>query len=200
MTITSRTSLEPSFNQKLIKNFEDNDLSYLVYAKKTGGKLAMNYHVTRRLSKHFLTFKRGEFSSLKKEQDEREGLPPHAMKLQRTSLSRFATFGVSGQCIQHYSEVFKQVVPNEAEWLQDANVEFLLQLESAYSKNFELHKQWVNLYIECLHSVFHKHKLCIRAPTRINPTNWFGETMFRYTRARLQQQERTRGFLMEAYI
>ena len=140
------------------------------------------------------------------------------------------------------------MVPSEGEWLEDANVEFLLQLESAYSKNFELpflkgsdqlgvvesnvyetwyegymqlirrwlvnpieffpqfpslsnlHQQWVTLYIECLHSVFQKYKLCIRAPTRINPTNRFGETMFRYTRARLQQQERTRGFLMEAYI
>ena len=132
------------------------------------------------------------------------------------------------------SEVFKQVVPTEGEWLEDANVEFLLQLKSAYSKNFELpflkgshqlgvvesnmhetwyegymqlirrwlvnpieffpqfsslsnlHPQWVTLYIECLHSVFQKHKLCIRAPTRINPTNRFGETMFRYTCARLQ--------------
>ena len=28
-----------------------------------------------------------------------------------------------------------------------------------------------------------KHKLNIRAPTRINPINHFGETMFRYTRA-----------------
>ena len=30
------------------------------------------------------------------------------------------------------------MVPSEGEWLEDANVEFLLQLESAYSKNFEL--------------------------------------------------------------
>ena len=59
---------------------------------------------------------------------------------------------------------------------------------------------WCWVWMECLHSVFQKHKLCIRAPTRINPTNRFGETMFRYTRARLQQQERTRGFLMKAYI
>ena len=121
------------FNQEVIKNFENNDLTYLIYTKKTGGKLDMHYHVTRRLSKHVLTFKRSEFSSLKKEQDEREGAPPHALKLQRTSFNQFATFGVSGQCIQHYSEVFKQVVPNEGEWLEDANVEFLLQLESAYS-------------------------------------------------------------------
>ena len=72
------------------------------------------------------------------EQDEREGSPPHVMKLQRASFNRFASFGVSRHCIQHYSEVFKQVVLNEAEWLEDANVEFLLQLESPYSKNFEL--------------------------------------------------------------
>ena len=220
------------FNQKVIKNFEDKDL---VYTKKIGGKLAMHCHVTRRLSKHVVTFKRSEFSSLKKEQDQREGSPPHALKLQRTPFNRFATFG--GQCIEHYSEVFKQVVPNERESLEDANVEFLLQLECAYSKNFELpflkgthqlgvvesnmyetwhkghtqripcwlvnpiqffpqfpslsnlHKQWVTLYIECLHSVFQKHKLCIRAPTRVNRTNRFGETIFGYTRARLQQQE-----------
>ena len=84
------------FNQRLLKNFEHNDLNYMIYTKKTGGKLAMHYHVTRRLSKQVLTFKRSEFSSLKKEQDEREGAPPHALKLQRTSFNRFATFGVSG--------------------------------------------------------------------------------------------------------
>ena len=67
----------------------------------------MHCHVTRRLSKHVLTFKRSEFSSLNQEQDEREGSPcPHALKPQRTSFNRFATFGVSGQCIQRYSEVF----------------------------------------------------------------------------------------------
>ena len=140
------------------------------------------------------------------------------------------------------------MVPTEGEWLEDANVEFLLQLESAYSTNFELpfpkgshqlgvvesnmyetwcegymqlirrwlvnpieffpqfpslsnlHQRWVTLYIECLHSILQKHKLCIRAPTRINPTNRFGETMFRCTRACLRQQERNRRFLIEAYI
>ena len=48
--------------------------------------------------------------------------------------------------------------------------------------------------------MFQKHKLNIRAPTRINPVNRFGETMFRYTRARLAENERTRCLLMEAYI
>ena len=40
----------------------------------------------------------------------------------------------------------------------------------------------------------------IPAPTRINPVNRFGETMFRYTRARLAENERTRCLLIEAYI
>ena len=80
-------------------------------------------------------------------------------------------------------------------WLVNP-IEFFPQFPSL----FNLHQQGVTLYIECLHSVFQKHKLCIHAPTHINPTNRFGETMFRYTRAHLQQQERTRGFLMEAYI
>ena len=48
--------------------------------------------------------------------------------------------------------------------------------------------------------LFQKHKLNIRAPTRINPVNRFGETMFRYTRARLAENERTWCLLMEAYI
>ena len=48
--------------------------------------------------------------------------------------------------------------------------------------------------------MFQKHKLNIRAPTRINPVNRFGETMFRYTRARLAENEHTRCLLMEAYI
>ena len=114
------------FNQRLIKNLEHNDLNYMIYTKKMGGKLAMHYHITRRLSKQVLTFKRSEFSSLKKEQDEREGAPPRALKLQRTSFNRSATFGVSGQCIPHYLEVFKQVVPANGEWLEDGNVEFLI--------------------------------------------------------------------------
>ena len=48
------------FNQKAIKNFEDKDLTEVVYTKKTGGKLAM------RFSKHVLTFKCSEFSSLRR--------------------------------------------------------------------------------------------------------------------------------------
>ena len=53
------------------------------------------------------------------------------------------------------------MVPSEGEWLEDANVEFLLQLESAYSKNFELpflkgsHQLGVvesNMYETCMSS------------------------------------------------
>ena len=62
------------------------------------------------------------------------------------------------------------------------------------------HQIWVRWYIQCLADVFEKHKLIIRAPTRINLVNHFGETMFRYTRARLAENERTRCLLMEAYI
>ena len=126
------------FNQKVIKQFQDGDLTYLVYTKKTSGKFTMHYNVARHLSKHVPTSERSEFSLLKKEQDERERSPPLAMKLQRTSFNRFATFGGSWQCIQRYFEVFEQVVSSEAEWLEDAHVAFLLQLEYAYSKNFEL--------------------------------------------------------------
>ena len=46
------------------------------------------------------------------------------------------------------------------------------------------------MYIFAIHQVFTKHRLLIRAPTMLNPTNRFGETMFWYTR----------GLLMEAYI
>ena len=49
------------------------------------------------------------------------------MKLRRTSFNRFATLGVNGQFIL-----------SEAEWLEDSNIDFLLQLESVYLKNFEL--------------------------------------------------------------
>ena len=139
-------------------------------------------------------------------------------------------------------------MPSEVELLEDDNVQFLLELECAYSTRFELpflkashqigvvpsedfetwytgymqairrwsncptecfprfpylsaqHQIWVRLYIQCLTDVFQKHKLNIRAPTQINPVNRFGETMFRYTRARLAVNKRTRCLFMEAYI
>ena len=62
------------------------------------------------------------------------------------------------------------------------------------------HQFSVRLYIQCLANVFQKHKLNICAPTRINPVNRFGETMFRYTHARLAENERTRCLLTKAYI
>ena len=45
-----------------------------------------------------------------------------------------------------------------------------------------------------------KHRLLIHAPTMLNPTNRFGVTMFWYTQAMLQGNQRTRASLMEAYI
>ena len=71
----------------------------------------------------------------KKDHNERKGAHPHALKLQYTSLNQFATFGVSGQCNQHHCEAFIQVVLREGECFEDATVEFILQLESAYSKS-----------------------------------------------------------------
>ena len=50
------------FNQKVVQSVEHNDLTYLVYTKKTIGKLAVLYHLTRCLTKQVLTFKRSEFA------------------------------------------------------------------------------------------------------------------------------------------
>ena len=61
------------------------------------------------------------------------------------------------------------------------------------------HQICVQLYIQCLADVFENHKF-IHAPTRINPVDCFGETMFRYTLARLPENERTRCLLIDAYI
>ena len=156
----------------------------------------------------------------------------------RYLFNRFATFGTGAQNIMQYGEVFKTLVLGEVELLEYDNVQFLLELECAYSTRFELpflkgshqmgvvpsedyetwytsymqairrrsncpteffprfpylsahHQIWVRLYIHCLADVFQKHKLNIRALTRINPVNRFDETMFRYTRARLAENER----------
>ena len=35
----------------------------------------------------------------KKQHDEKESAPPHALKLQRTSFNRFATFGVNNKSV-----------------------------------------------------------------------------------------------------
>ena len=128
------------FNQKAVQSFEHNGLTYLVYNKKTGGKLAVHYHLTltRRLAKQVLTFKCAEFAHLKAEQDTREGKSDHAPPLQRTSFNRFATFGTGAQNLMQYAEVFKTLVRSEVELLEDDNVQFLLELECAYSSRFEL--------------------------------------------------------------
>ena len=60
-------------------------------------------------------------------------------------------------------------------------------------------QEWTNMYIFAIHQVVTK-VLLIRAPTMLNPSNLFGENMFRYTRAVLQGNQRTRALLMEAYI
>ena len=132
----------PVFGQKVVQSFEHHGLTYLVYTEKTGGKLAMHYHLTRRLTKQVLTFKRAEFAHLKAKQDTREWNLDHAPPLQRNSFNRFATFGTGAQNLVQYAEVFKKVVPNEVKLFEDDNVQFLLvnvnELECAYSSCFEL--------------------------------------------------------------
>ena len=214
------------FNQKVVHSFERNGLTCVVYPKKTGGKLAVHYHLTRRLSKQVLTFKRSEFAYLKAEQDKHEDKPDQTPPLQQTSFNTFATFGMGAQNIKQYDDVFKTLVPSEVELLEDDNVQFLFEIECACSTRFRLpflkgshqmgvvpsedyktwytgymqairrwsncptefflrfpylsaqHQIWVRVYIQCLADVFQKHKLNIRAPTRINLVNRFGETMF----------------------
>ena len=126
------------FNQKLLQSFEHIGPTYLVYTKKTGGKLAVHYHLTSRLSKQVPTFKLFEFAYFKAEQSKCEEKPDDAPPLQRTFFNRFATFGTGAQNIMQYGEEFKSLVPSEVELLRDDNVQFLLTLECAYSTRFEL--------------------------------------------------------------
>ena len=126
------------FDQKVLQSFEHHGLTYLAYTRKMGGKHAVHYHLTRRLSKQVLTFKRSEFAYLKAEQDKCEGKPDHTPPLQRTSFNRFATFGTGARNIIQYGEVFKTLVPSEVELLEDDNVPFLLEVECAYTTRLEL--------------------------------------------------------------
>ena len=121
------------------------------------------------------------------------GLDPCGSVIRGLPTTRSHQLGVAeSNMYETWYEGYMQLIRR---WLVNP-IEFFPQFPSLSN----LHKQWVTLFIECLHSVFQKHKLCIRAPTRINPTDRFGETMFGYTCMRLQQQKRIPGFLMEACI
>ena len=51
---------------------------------------------------------------------------------------------------------------------------------SEYTDAGPICQKWTRLYIDFILEVFTKHTLCVRAPTRINTTNRYGETMFRH--------------------
>ena len=127
-----------TFDREVVNFFLLNGMPHLVCTKKTGSKLSMHYHVIRRIAKQVLTNQRSEYSRLKHEQDKREGTTEQSFELQKTAFNRFCTFGVSAQCIEHYVEIFRVIVPDLVDLLDDPFVAFLLDLECAYSQKFEL--------------------------------------------------------------